>query len=29
MGAAGRGWAAERFSLERIGEDFERLLAGG
>jgi glycosyltransferase involved in cell wall biosynthesis len=29
MGAAGREWAAERFSLERIGQDFERLLAGG
>lgn len=29
MGAAGREWAAERFSLERIAQDFERLLAGG
>ncbi|MGH8295571.1 MAG: glycosyltransferase family 4 protein [Steroidobacteraceae bacterium] len=29
MGAAGREWACTRFSLERIAEDFERLLAGG
>ncbi|HEX5458354.1 MAG TPA: glycosyltransferase family 4 protein [Steroidobacteraceae bacterium] len=29
MGAAGREWACARFSLERIAEDFERLLAGG
>ena len=29
MGAAGRDWACARFSLERIAEDFERLLAGG
>lgn len=28
MGAAGRDWVSGRFSLERIGEDFERLLAG-
>ncbi|MHB8812404.1 MAG: glycosyltransferase family 4 protein [Steroidobacteraceae bacterium] len=28
MGAAGREWACERFSLERIAADFERLLAG-
>ena len=27
MGAAGRDWVSGRFSLERIGEDFERLLA--
>jgi glycosyltransferase involved in cell wall biosynthesis len=27
MGAAGREWACARFSLERIGADFERLLA--
>jgi glycosyltransferase involved in cell wall biosynthesis len=27
MGAAGREWACGRFSLERIAEDFERLLA--
>jgi glycosyltransferase involved in cell wall biosynthesis len=27
MGEAGREWACERFSLERIGADFERLLA--
>ncbi len=29
MGAAGHDWACARFSLERIAEDFERLLAGG
>ena len=29
MGAAGRERAAERFSLERIARDFERLLAAG
>jgi glycosyltransferase involved in cell wall biosynthesis len=29
MGEAGREWACERFSLERIAGDFERLLAGG
>ena len=29
MGAAGREWARERFSLERIAVDFERVLAGG
>jgi len=29
MGAAGREWVTERFSLERIAQDFERLLAGG
>lgn len=29
MGAAGRDWACARFSLERIAEDFERLLTGG
>ena len=29
MGAAGRDWACARFSLERIAEDFERLLAAG
>jgi len=28
MGAAGRDWACARFSLERIAEDFERVLAG-
>ncbi|HEX3844260.1 MAG TPA: glycosyltransferase family 4 protein [Steroidobacteraceae bacterium] len=28
MGAAGRDWVSGRFSLERIGEDFECLLAG-
>lgn len=28
MGAAGREWACERFSLERIAADFEDLLAG-
>ena len=28
MGAAGRDWVSARFSLERIGEDFEQLLAG-
>ncbi len=27
MGAAGREWACARFSLERIGQDFESLLA--
>ena len=29
MGAAGREWAVERFSLEHIARDFERLLAAG
>lgn len=29
MGAAGREWACARFSLARIAEDFERLLAAG
>ncbi|MBW4051885.1 MAG: glycosyltransferase family 4 protein [Proteobacteria bacterium] len=29
MGAAGREWACERFSLERIAADFEDLLADG
>lgn len=29
MGAAGREWACTQFSLERIAQDFERLLAGG
>jgi glycosyltransferase involved in cell wall biosynthesis len=29
MGAAGQEWARERFSLERIAADFERLLSGG
>jgi len=29
MGAAGREWACERFSLGRIAADFEDLLAGG
>jgi glycosyltransferase involved in cell wall biosynthesis len=29
MGEAGREWACERFSFERIAADFERLLAGG
>ena len=28
MGAAGREWACTRFSLERIADDFERLLEG-
>jgi glycosyltransferase involved in cell wall biosynthesis len=28
MGAAGRDWVCGRFSLERIAEDFERLLGG-
>ena len=28
MGIAGRDWACSRFSLERIGADFEQLLAG-
>jgi glycosyltransferase involved in cell wall biosynthesis len=28
MGAAGRDWVSGRFSLERIGADFESLLAG-
>jgi glycosyltransferase involved in cell wall biosynthesis len=28
MGAAGRDWACARFSLDRIAEDFERLLGG-
>lgn len=28
MGEAGRQWVCARFSLERIGADFERLLAG-
>jgi glycosyltransferase involved in cell wall biosynthesis len=29
MGAAGRAWACSRFSLQRIAEDFEVLLADG
>lgn len=29
MGTAGRDWASQRFSLERIAADFESLLAGG
>lgn len=29
MGTAGRDWACARFSLERVAEDFEHLLAGG
>ena len=29
MGASGREWACERFSLERIAGDFERLLGDG
>ncbi|HEY2036758.1 MAG TPA: glycosyltransferase family 4 protein [Steroidobacteraceae bacterium] len=28
MGAAGRDWVSARFSLDRIAQDFERLLAG-
>jgi glycosyltransferase involved in cell wall biosynthesis len=28
MGTAGRDWACAHFSLERVAEEFERLLAG-